>query len=63
MSEIKDEWKQYKWQIIGVAGLIAAIVLGLFQEWGIGFGLLATILAADLWLILDKQDTITKWVR
>jgi hypothetical protein len=64
IEEIKQEWKQYKLQIIGTVILtIPSIVLGLLQEWGIGVGFLICILLLDLWLIYTKQDTITKWIR
>ncbi len=63
-QKLKDHWEQNKWQIVGLILLaIPAIVCGLLQEWGIGFGVLVITLAVDIWLMIKKEPTITKWAR
>lgn len=63
VNEIKDEWKRYKYQIIGMAFLVLSLIMGLIQETGIAYGILLGVLVLDLYLIRKHHHTITRWFR
>lgn len=64
LKEIRSEWKEHKYQIIGTAILtVCSLALGFKGEWGIGYALLGAILGYDWWLIRKDEQTITKWAR
>ncbi|GAI75591.1 unnamed protein product, partial [marine sediment metagenome] len=63
MNEIKDEWRRYKYQIIGIALLLLSLLMGLIKETGIAYGILLGVLILDLYIIKKNHQTITQWFR
>lgn len=64
IDEIKSEWQEYKYQIIGATALVDCFLLYLIKQWGIVAVLLAITLIYDLVLIFYyKWPSITSWIR
>ena len=53
----------YLLQKIGTGLLVASVVLLLMKEITICYLVLAAVLGIDLWLVKEKEKTITQWFR